>query len=109
LCPNLLSRGVPYCEACAPFVKAAIRRYDQERDKGEQRQFLHSTIWRAVREGKLRADPLCERHKAQGKDVAATLVHHRDRDQWNTIPENLESMCFECHEQEHKAERFGRK
>jgi 5-methylcytosine-specific restriction protein A len=107
-CPNLIQRGQYVCGECEPYVKQAIRKYDKERDKDPQRVFLHSTTWRKVREMKLRRDPLCERHIAQGQTVAACLVHHADRDETNTADENLESLCVECHEAEHKGERFGR-
>ena len=106
-CPNLLSRGVPYCDECAPYVKAQVRRYDKARDQGEQRQFLHSTTWRKIREMKLRRDPLCERHLEQGQTVAATTVHHKDGDELNNADENHESMCFGCHEA-HEA-KLGRR
>lgn len=107
-CPNLLPRGEQTCPECMPYVKAAVRRYDKQRDQGGQRQFLHSTTWRKIREAKLRRDPLCERHKAQGQAVAAALVHHKDRDETNVDEANLASLCVACHEAEHKGERFGR-
>ena len=97
-CPNLLSRGEYVCAACLPHVRAAIRRYDVERDKDPQRVFLHSTTWRKVREMKLRRDPLCERHAGKSETVAATMVHHRDGNELNNDDENHESMCRECHE-----------
>ena len=93
---------------CLPYVKAAVRRYDQERDKGEQRQFLHSTTWRKIREMKLRRDPLCETHLAQGRTVAASMVHHVDGNELNNTDENHQSLCNDCHEEEHKKERFGK-
>jgi len=107
-CPNLLPRGVAHCEECAPYVKQEVRRYDRERNQGEQRTFLNSAVWRKVREMKRRRDPLCERHLKQGVAVAAALVHHINRDETDTYEGNLESLCTECHEEEHKGERFGR-
>jgi hypothetical protein len=91
-----------------PYVKQAIRKYDVERDKGEQRQFLHSTTWRAIRIHKLSGQPLCERHLKLGQAVAATLVHHINRDETCNIDTNLESLCLQCHEGEHKSERWGK-
>lgn len=107
-CPALIARGVSCCPECVPYVKAAVRRYDRQRDQGEQRQFLHSAAWRKIRDAKLRRDPLCERHLAQGQAVAAVLVHHIDRDETNCADSNLMSVCVACHEAEHKPERFGR-
>lgn len=55
------------------------------------------------------SDPLCERHMAIGAPIVAVLVHHKDRDETNTREDNLESLCVECHEAEHRAERWGRR
>lgn len=107
-CPGLIDRGESCCTDCKPHEKIAARRYEAERDQGEQRQFLHSRRWRAIREVKLNRDPLCERHLLRGIDEPAVLVHHKDRDETNWNDDNLESLCNECHEAEHKSERFGR-
>ena len=107
-CANLLSPGEYACVECLPYVKAAIRRYDVERDKGEQRQFLHSTTWRKIREAHLRRCPLCAECERQGKITAASLVHHMDRDETNSADENLLSVCTSCHEDIHKGERWGK-
>jgi len=66
-------------------------------------------MWRATRNAKLSKDPLCERHVAMGCTIAAVLVHHKDRNELNNYDENLESLCNECHEAEHKGQRWGRK
>lgn len=91
-----------------PYVKQAIRRYDVERDKGDQRTFLHSTTWRKIRARKLRMNPLCERHLEQGQTVAATMVHHRDGNELHNNDENHESLCNPCHEESEKGGRWGR-
>ena len=75
---------------------------------------MHSTQWRAIRERKLSEDPLCERcyKKTLAPNVRlvvpAVLVHHIDGDELNIEPENLESLCTACHEDEHRGERWGR-
>ena len=107
-CPNLIQRGQYVCGECEPYVKAAIRKYDVQRDKDPQRVFLHSTTWRKMREAKLRRDPLCERHAAKGQAVAATMVHHRDGNELNNEDENHESLCNPCHEDAEKGKRWGR-
>jgi 5-methylcytosine-specific restriction endonuclease McrA len=91
-----------------PYVKAAVRRYDQQRDQGEQRQFLHSTTWRKIRDAKLARDPLCERHLVNGDVVAAVLVHHIDGNELNNRDENHQSLCNDCHEELERGGRFGR-
>lgn len=109
MCPNLIGRGERCCAECEPHARADVRRYDRARDQGEGRQVLHSRHWRAIREAKLARDPLCEPCLSKDRDTAAFLVHHKDRDETNNSNDNLVSMCFACHEEEHKAERFGRK
>lgn len=78
-------------------------------------QLMNSREWRELRVRKLQANPLCERCKAQGYIVSARCIHHlvpiesghtpddcqRLAFSWN----NLQSLCFQCHAEIHKAER----
>lgn len=107
-CKNVVSKSERCCQDCEPYLKKEIRRYDSARDESPGRKYLHSNLWRRVRGMKLSEQPLCERHLAQGEVVPAVLVHHKDRNEFNTLKENLESLCSRCHEDEHKSERFGR-
>ncbi len=93
---------------CLPYQKQYVRAYDSARDESAERKFLHSAAWRHVRAMKLRRDPLCEDHLIRGESVAAVLVHHKDRDVYNTMDDNLASLCTGCHETEHRKERWGR-
>ena len=49
-----------------------------------------------------RAHPLCERCEAAGRVTGATMVHHRQpietHPQLRLVWENLEALCFLCHE-----------
>lgn len=70
--------------------------------------------WRELRAAKLRAEPLCERCKANGYIVSAHCVHHivpvesavSESDQralaysWA----NLMSLCDRCHKEVHDAD-----
>jgi 5-methylcytosine-specific restriction enzyme A len=107
-CPNLIKGNETCCPECKPFEKKAVREYDQKRDETLERRFLHSTRWRRIRDMKLSKDPLCERCLENGRDEAAVLVHHKDRDELNNESANLESLCNACHEEEHKDERWGK-
>lgn len=61
-------------------------------------RFYDLRIWRdRLRPQKLRRDPLCEAHLKRGHAVAATEVDHDDGDTANNAPENLVSMCHNCH------------
>ena len=105
-CPNLIRGDQACCPECAPFEKEIKRRYDKARDESPGRQFLHSPVWRRIRELKLSRDPLCERCLKQELDVPAVLVHHKDGVELHNHPVNHESLCVACHEVEHKQERW---
>lgn len=63
-----------------------------------KRQYkTNSKAWRIIREQQLNSKPLCEDHAQQGLKRIATVVDHRDGDSWNNEPENLRSLCAECH------------
>ena len=96
-CLNLTRNRI--CDECQ-----AKRRKEANARRTDQNGFIHSRKWRAIRELKLATTPFCERC-----DAPATHVHHKDRNQQNNKPSNLESMCHACHEEEHKDERFGKK
>lgn len=78
-------------------------------------QLMNSKEWRQLRVQKLRADPLCERCHEQGYITAARCVHHivpvesgRTDDDCRRLAflwTNLQSLCFQCHAEIHKAER----
>ena len=107
-CPNLRKANEPCCDECKPFEKKAQRKYDKKRDESPERQFLHSTPWRAITKRKLAKDPLCERCLKNGHTEPAVLTHHIDHNELNNDPDNHESLCKPCHLLEHKGERWGR-
>lgn len=107
-CRNLIKDGESCCAKCKPFEKAANRRYDRERDQTPERQFLHSTRWRKIAALKSAINPLCERCLTEGLVIQKDLVHHKDRNELNNDLHNLESLCNDCHEDEHRKERWGR-
>jgi len=67
----------------------------------EWRAWYNTKRWRDRRFAQLRAEPLCQRCKAKGLVVAATVAHHvvrhgGDADLfWNG---ELASSCKECHD-----------
>ena len=107
-CTNTVPKGTYCCDECMPYKKQITRAYDVERDKTEGRKFLHSTNWRDIRLMKLSVDPLCDGCERSGRTAAARLVHHIDRNELNCNEANLQSLCTECHEREHRHERWGR-
>lgn len=107
-CSNLVKGKDRYCPDCLPYAQAENKKYDKKRDETPERQFLHSTTWRRIRDYKLAIDPLCECCLKQGLTVPAVLVHHIDGNELNNHKINHESLCNNCHEAEHKKERWGR-
>lgn len=89
---------------CATHSREQEQRYEAER--GTSRERGYTWTWEKARKMKLRASPLCSPCEGQGRVRAAVLVHHRDRDPANNEAANLVSMCRECHEAEHKEERW---
>lgn len=106
-CSNLIKGNDKVCIECMEYEKKANREYDKQRDQTPERQFLHSTAWRRERDDYLNENPLCERCFNADKIEPAVLVHHKDRNELNRAKENKESLCFTCHEEEHKKERWG--
>lgn len=107
-CPNLLKGSEKQCIECEPFVKQAIRKYDKARDQTPGRKFLHSTVWRRIRELKLTQNALCQMCEVEGLTVEAVLVHHVNEDQLCNEESNLMSCCQSCHELIHRKDRYGR-
>lgn len=78
------------------------------RKKG-QKAFYDSTRWKKCRATYLADHPYCERCKANGVLEVAVHVHHirylQEEDYNNPFkalnPDNLEALCFNCHQQEH--------
>lgn len=63
--------------------------------------------WKARRAAQLLAQPRCERCKAKGYIVAATVANHKipHRGDWELfINGQLESLCKRCHDREVQAE-----
>jgi hypothetical protein len=78
-------------------------RPDQRSPEAAKYRRLYNTArWRALRKAQLQDQPLCERCKAKGFIVAATVVNHRKPHKgdealfWTT--DNLLSVCQPCHD-----------
>lgn len=77
------------------------------------KRFYKSELWKSTRDYILKRDRyLCQRCKEQ----PATEVHHKVRLSPENIndptisvnPENLVSLCGDCHKREHKEDRIKR-
>lgn len=89
----------------------------EDRGRGERfaDKFYKSFAWKKCKEAYLNSvGRLCERCAANGKIVPAEQVHHKVRltpeninDPGVTLSfDNLEALCMECHQQEHKGRRW---
>lgn len=82
------------------------------------KQFYKSKAWQACREGYMRSvGGLCERCYARGILTPGVIVHHKTyitpdniNDPTVTLNwDNLECVCRQCHEDEHKSGTHNRK
>ena len=81
-----------------------------------RRKAYNSKIWRKLRDSYLKQNPLCANCLRNGKVVPAEDIHHKispfkgGEINWTLLldPENLESLCKECHGEEHQKENGHR-
>lgn len=79
--------------------------------------FYQSDAWKKARQTVIkRANGLCERCRASGRYVPGAIVHHKEyitpgniHDARITLAlDNLEYVCEDCHNKEHKAKQNSR-
>lgn len=79
------------------------RRHDERRRTEKPWRRLYKTPrWQALRLMQLAKEPLCERCKAKGRYVPASVVHHKRKHQGDEAlffnAANLASSCKPCHD-----------
>mgnify|MGYP003593222929 CR=1 FL=1 len=83
---------------CAEHQKVMDKQYNQyERDPASNKRYGRS--WKRIRDRFIRAHPLCEECKKQGKLMPADEVHHvlpLSRGGTNA-EDNLMALCHSCH------------
>jgi 5-methylcytosine-specific restriction enzyme A len=88
--------------------QARKQAHDQRRREAQPwRAFYKTAQWLAIRQHKLREQPLCERHLKEGEYVPATVVHHVEphRGDWGKfITGPFESLCEHCHNSDAQSE-----
>jgi hypothetical protein len=66
------------------------------------RKLYQTAEWRALRKAQLQCQPICERCRAKGFVVSATVVNHRKPHKGDANlfrdPTNLQSVCQPCHD-----------
>lgn len=94
-----------------PTIRSGVM--SQKQDKA---RIYSSKEWHTLREAKLEANPLCERCMEQGYVVSARCVHHkvpietaRSYEEMKRLAfcslSELQSLCYQCHSDIHKAMR----
>ena len=77
----------------------------------DYKNVIRSARWQRIRAYHLLRDPLCVRCAKKGKTTVATEVHHvvrcHDDPVMQVNPQNLESICNECHLPVSNDERRG--
>lgn len=77
------------------------REHDARRRRSQPwRAWYKLPLWQARRAEQLAREPLCERDRARGRVVAATVANHREphRGDWDKFAFGpLESLCERCH------------
>jgi len=97
-CGKLHRNASGYCAAHQEQAQA-----DYDRSRGSAASRGYDAAWRALRDIKLRANPMCE---CSGCKHVASLVHHKDKNPHNNSQKNLMSVCQPCHERIHAQDRF---
>ena len=91
---------------CIEYAMTRASRCFTHRPKPEDRQIDtrenssvrgYGSVWQKIRKAKLAMNPICEICNR----VGAGVVHHVDHDPKNNQPENLQSVCRDCHESHH--------
>ena len=79
-------------------------------------QLMNSREWRDLRTEVIREHPLCQRCEAQGRITPSRCVHHiqpvesgrteRECFELAFRKTNCQALCYQCHAEIHKAERY---
>ena len=96
-CPNLTHDT--YCEVHA---KQEARRYDRH-FRNSRHGKRYGSGWQKISAAFLKANPLCDMCRAEGRLTPAELVHHIKplREGGGNDVENLQALCFPCHSRLH--------
>ena len=94
-------------------TKEQQRFYDKYIRSQEAKKFYSSTAWRRARVKILsRDDHLCQECLREDRLTPANVVHHikelEDYPELALTEENLESICYACHNKEHPEKGGGK-
>lgn len=96
-CPKLVAYGEKYCDEHKSLHLDEI--YHKEKGTGKR---LYTSRWQKASKAFLKAHPLCERCKAEGRYTKATVVDHikPHKGDYNLFWDrnNWQSLCKQCHD-----------
>ena len=96
-CPRLVEYGEKYCEEHKLLHLDEI--YHKDKSTGKR---LYTSRWQKSSKAFLKANPLCERCKSEGRYTKATVVDHIKPHKGNRElfwdRNNRQSLCKECHD-----------
>ena len=94
-----------------PYLKKPAKQKNRQINREDRRKIYDTSQWRKLRSAYLQQHPLCELCQREDKVVPAVDVHHiisfmstNDHLKRKFIaynPDNLMSLCKECHQKIH--------
>lgn len=110
MCRNRVDIPARYCKEHAGYSDKQYNKHVRTNDFNKRyNDFYHSNGWRKVRKAKLLEQPLCEVCAREGRMTRADMIHHiielRSPNGWQHRLDmnNLESICYSCHNKEEHA------
>lgn len=109
-CRKYVTIPEKYCEQHKGYKdKTYNKQIRYSKGSKEYNDFYQSKQWKQARRQHLLVHPLCEQCLRERRTVPATIVHHKIELKQNFSlalePSNLESICQEHHNKEHKRSR----
>ena len=99
-----------------PKKKHKRLKTESRRDNLNHKSVYNTTIWRELRIEKLKEQPLCEVCQEKGIIKLADEVHHpipiskgtsrKDKEALGFDWNNLQSLCKQCHKEQHLKKTF---
>lgn len=94
-----------------PFLQKPVKQKTKQIKREERRYIYDTSQWRKLRSAHLQQHPLCQLCQYEGRIVPAIDVHHiisfmSTNDHLKRLalaynPDNLMSLCKECHQKVH--------
>lgn len=94
-----------------PYLQKPAKQKNRQINREDRRKIYDTSQWRKLRSAYLQQHPLCQLCQQEGKIVPAVDIHHiisfmSTNDHLKRLvlaynPDNLMSLCKECHQKIH--------